>query len=536
MSADPLAPEQQEDSVTAFVADLAALRGDITYDTIKAAGPHYSRSTYWRVATGPLLCSWDVTKAFITSCLRIHNSRSDSARAETALAADLVQWEQRWRRLASPALLRSAPAASSAAAVNSEPIPMALRSGAADVVQSLERLRCWSGLSGRELARRSGLGKTTVSDKLSGRSPLTGDQLYKLVFACVAHRRPGDAKRVAAIYARLLQPGFGSPCPDTPDPETSTPPTEPAAISTALEISKSQGDSKLLDSYYLPLSPKSPKSMPRWTRRGFAAELHRLLELNGMTVRRTAVAAGVSTGTVSGWFAGNAVPSPSLEREFLRVLEVLGVSDDREYAQWIEAARRIRTIQFGYAGKPRLRDPYDPCHSVVQLREAGWLDLAQAVAERAVAAISLDNPDAVKQLLEVLREAGWLDLARTLAERAIPAIPLDNPYIVKQLLEVLREAGWLDLARTLAERAIPASRATAGAGRHRSLSLAEVYPKLMEEWHPDRNTPLTPNDVQPGSVRSVWWRCAEGHEWSTPIKYRVRGTTCPTCRSRRRGH
>ncbi|MGY2148891.1 zinc-ribbon domain-containing protein [Nocardia gipuzkoensis] len=58
----------------------------------------------------------------------------------------------------------------------------------------------------------------------------------------------------------------------------------------------------------------------------------------------------------------------------------------------------------------------------------------------------------------------------------------------------------------------------------------------MEEWHPDRNTPLTPNDVQPGSVRSVWWRCAEGHEWSTPIKYRVRGTTCPTCRSRRRGH
>ncbi|MFD0363477.1 zinc-ribbon domain-containing protein [Nocardia sp. GCM10030253] len=79
-----------------------------------------------------------------------------------------------------------------------------------------------------------------------------------------------------------------------------------------------------------------------------------------------------------------------------------------------------------------------------------------------------------------------------------------------------------------------ASRVTAGAGRPRTVNtvnLAAAFPNLVAEWHPDRNKPLTPNDMQIGSARHVWWRCAYGHEWSTGIGYRVRsGTGCPICK------
>lgn len=63
--------------------------------------------------------------------------------------------------------------------------------------------------------------------------------------------------------------------------------------------------------------------------------------------------------------------------------------------------------------------------------------------------------------------------------------------------------------------------------------LASCYPKLAAQWHPTKNTPLTPEDVLPGSHRKVWWICGRGHEWQAQIKSRVNGCGCPVCAGRR---
>ena len=51
---------------------------------------------------------------------------------------------------------------------------------------------------------------------------------------------------------------------------------------------------------------------------------------------------------------------------------------------------------------------------------------------------------------------------------------------------------------------------------------------LLRQWLPSKNAPLTPQTVPRGSKRSVWWRCAKGHEWQAQVKSRViAGTGCP---------
>lgn len=60
--------------------------------------------------------------------------------------------------------------------------------------------------------------------------------------------------------------------------------------------------------------------------------------------------------------------------------------------------------------------------------------------------------------------------------------------------------------------------------------LTETYPLVAREWHPDRNKPLTPEDVTKGSGKRVWWQCHQGHEWQAKIYNRTNGTACPECR------
>lgn len=48
----------------------------------------------------------------------------------------------------------------------------------------------------------------------------------------------------------------------------------------------------------------------------------------------------------------------------------------------------------------------------------------------------------------------------------------------------------------------------------------------------EKNGPLNPEDVLPGSHRSVWWKCSEGHEWRAEINSRVKGNGCPICAGR----
>lgn len=64
-----------------------------------------------------------------------------------------------------------------------------------------------------------------------------------------------------------------------------------------------------------------------------------------------------------------------------------------------------------------------------------------------------------------------------------------------------------------------------------SESLAEVNPDLAEQWHPTKNSGLTPSDVSAGSALKAWWKCPEGddHEWDAVIADRHRGAGCAVC-------
>ena len=63
--------------------------------------------------------------------------------------------------------------------------------------------------------------------------------------------------------------------------------------------------------------------------------------------------------------------------------------------------------------------------------------------------------------------------------------------------------------------------------------LASSSPRLALEWDSEKNYPLTPHDVFPGSSRRVWWRCAHGHEWRARISSRTGGAGCPYCAGKR---
>jgi hypothetical protein len=65
-------------------------------------------------------------------------------------------------------------------------------------------------------------------------------------------------------------------------------------------------------------------------------------------------------------------------------------------------------------------------------------------------------------------------------------------------------------------------------------NLAKANPKLAKEWHPRKNGKLKPTDITPGSSRSVWWVCENGHEWKAMVYERNRGSGCPSCLGRTR--
>ena len=60
--------------------------------------------------------------------------------------------------------------------------------------------------------------------------------------------------------------------------------------------------------------------------------------------------------------------------------------------------------------------------------------------------------------------------------------------------------------------------------------LHTLDPSLAKEWHPTKNSSLTPRDVVPSSHKKVWWRCDKGHEWQAIIDNRHnKGSGCPYC-------
>lgn len=63
-------------------------------------------------------------------------------------------------------------------------------------------------------------------------------------------------------------------------------------------------------------------------------------------------------------------------------------------------------------------------------------------------------------------------------------------------------------------------------------SLAEVYPRLLKIFHPDKNGDLDLYQVNNGAVLTIWWRCPDcGHEWKTR---QPRNAGCRPCGTKRR--
>jgi DNA-directed RNA polymerase subunit RPC12/RpoP len=64
-------------------------------------------------------------------------------------------------------------------------------------------------------------------------------------------------------------------------------------------------------------------------------------------------------------------------------------------------------------------------------------------------------------------------------------------------------------------------------------NLGKLYPNLVREWHPTKNSGLTPYQILPKSNKKVWWKCSQGHEWQVVIYHRTSGSGCPYCAGQR---
>jgi hypothetical protein len=61
-------------------------------------------------------------------------------------------------------------------------------------------------------------------------------------------------------------------------------------------------------------------------------------------------------------------------------------------------------------------------------------------------------------------------------------------------------------------------------------SLADLYPKLVNEWDYVRNKPLTPDLFSSSSNQNIFWVCNQGHSFSATIKNRTNHCSgCPIC-------
>ena len=55
-------------------------------------------------------------------------------------------------------------------------------------------------------------------------------------------------------------------------------------------------------------------------------------------------------------------------------------------------------------------------------------------------------------------------------------------------------------------------------------------PELLEEWDYEKNGEITPDNSYPYSKNKAFWRCKEGHQWSTAIYCRaIKKAGCPFC-------
>lgn len=65
-------------------------------------------------------------------------------------------------------------------------------------------------------------------------------------------------------------------------------------------------------------------------------------------------------------------------------------------------------------------------------------------------------------------------------------------------------------------------------------SILKVAPLIAEEWHPTKNGKITPNMINYGSSKKVWWLGKCGHEWVMSVNDRtIEKCGCPICSGKR---
>jgi hypothetical protein len=63
--------------------------------------------------------------------------------------------------------------------------------------------------------------------------------------------------------------------------------------------------------------------------------------------------------------------------------------------------------------------------------------------------------------------------------------------------------------------------------------LSITHPELCKEWDYEKNGDLKPEDVSYASSKRVWWKCKNGHVWSSAINTRTyMGYGCNSCYNR----
>lgn len=63
--------------------------------------------------------------------------------------------------------------------------------------------------------------------------------------------------------------------------------------------------------------------------------------------------------------------------------------------------------------------------------------------------------------------------------------------------------------------------------------LATARPDLLMEWNYEKNKDISPEEVCINSVKHMWWKCSNGHEWKAKIFNRAIGHGCPYCSGRK---
>ena len=120
----------------------------------------------------------------------------------------------------------------------------------------------------------------------------------------------------------------------------------------------------------------------------FAEALTALRKAAGLTVREAVERSGGLHGTVSGWFAGQHLPTPASTPMFFALLEACGVDSEDERQRWIGAVQRVRQLTARRRGDATV--PYRGLESFRQ-EDAEWFfgrdELTANLAQRVASAI-----------------------------------------------------------------------------------------------------------------------------------------------------